>query len=119
MVRAEPFGFGRTIANKTEIQIAPSGSQAGIQIEKREMIASAIKQYAAENATAPMIRSMRENLRSAPLKAAAITTMTQSKIKLTRRTNELLWIAPIAAAKRSGAIVSGRANTKWLRTSSK
>ena len=44
------------IANKTEIQVAPSGNQARIQIEKREMIASAIKQYAAENAIAPMIR---------------------------------------------------------------
>jgi hypothetical protein len=64
------------IANKTEIQVAPSGNQAGIQIEKREMIASAIKQYAAENAIAPMIRSMRENLRSAPLNAAAINSTT-------------------------------------------
>ncbi|MEY2543530.1 MAG: hypothetical protein QOE81_991, partial [Verrucomicrobiota bacterium] len=106
------------IANKTEIQIAPSGSQAGIQIEKRETIPSAIKQYAAENAIAPIIRSMRENLRSAPLRAAAITIITQSKIQLTRRTNELVWIAPIAAAKRSGALVSTRANTSWLRISS-
>ena len=32
------------IANKTEIQVAPSGNQAGIQIEKREMIQNAIKQ---------------------------------------------------------------------------
>src|ERR1700720_4972102 len=74
-VRAESFGFGRRIANNTEIQVAPSGSQAGIQIEKREMRASAIKQYAAENAIAPIIKSIRENLRSAPLNAAAITTM--------------------------------------------
>ena len=87
------------IANKTEIQVAPSGSQAGIQIETREMIASAIKQYAAENAIAPMIRSMRENLRRAPLNAAARTTIAQSKIQLTRRTNEFVWIAPMAAAK--------------------
>ena len=110
-MRAESLGFGSTIANKTEIQAAPSGSQAGIQIEKREMIASAIKQYPAENAIAPMIRSMRENFLSAPLNAAANTTIAQSKIQLTRRTNEFVWIAPIAAAKTSGAFVAGRANT--------
>ena len=82
------------------------------------MIASAIKQYAAENAIAPMIRSMRENLRSAPLTAAAITTIAQSKIQLTRRTNEFVWIAPMAAAKRSGAFVSTRASTRCVRVSS-
>src|SRR5438876_12246434 len=117
-VRAESFRFGRTIANSTEIQLAPSGNQAGIQIEKREMIPSAIKQYAAENAIAPIIRSTRENLRSAPLNAAANTTIAQSKIQLTRRTNEFAWIAPIAAAKTSGALVATRANTRCVRISS-
>ena len=78
------------IANKTEIQVAPSGNQAGIQIEKREMIASAIKQYAAENAIAPMIRLMRENLLIAPLNAAARTTIAHSKIHLTRRSSRAL-----------------------------
>src|SRR5438309_352988 len=117
-VRAESLSFGRTIANNTEIHVAPSGSQAGIQIEKREMIASAIKQYAAENAIAPIIRSTRENLRSDPLNAAARMTMAQSKIQLTRRTNEFAWIAPIAAAKTSGALVATRVNTRCVRISS-
>ena len=85
------------IANKTEIQVASIGNQVGIQIEKREMIASATKQYAAENAIVPMIKSMRENFRSVPLSAAR-TTITQSKIQRTRPTTEFVWIAPIAAA---------------------
>jgi hypothetical protein len=43
-VRAESLGFGRKIANNTAIQSAPSGNQTGIQIEKREMMPSAVKQ---------------------------------------------------------------------------
>src|SRR5437588_3169905 len=118
MVRAEPFGFGRMIAKKTETQSAPSGNQPGIQIEKREMMPSATKQYAAENATAPITRSIRENLRITPLKAAIKTTITQSKIQLMRRTNELVWIEAIAAAKRSGPFDSMRASTSCARMSS-
>src|SRR5438552_16935190 len=108
-VRAESFRFGRTIANSTEIQLAPSGNQAGIQTEQREMIPSAIKQYAAENAIAPIIRPTRENLRSAPLNAAARMTMAQSKIQLTTRRNEFAWTAPIGAGKTSGPLLDTRA----------
>src|ERR1043166_7686756 len=86
----------------TSNQTAPSGRQPGSQINQRETIASAARQYAAVNAIAPSTKSIRDRSRSLPTTAAARRRITQSKIQLTRRTYALDWIVAIVAAKTSG-----------------